>query len=249
MAAPTRLGDLLLHAGVITQLQLETALTEQKKWGGKLGAILVRMGALSEDLLIKALSRQLGIPRANLEAVSVPEAIKQRLDKTTCEQLSVCPVRYVQERRALMVAVSDPFNVVILDDLGRRVGLRIEPLLAGETQIVAAIGRLFGTHIDESITGQEPGMKLTNNAGNTLLEQAPIQDARPPTRMDAPAPAPVPIPTPAPRRADTATTGGGDPAIVAIQQAKAVQALCELLVEKRVLTREEVAAFIARARG
>ena len=66
---------------MISQSQLNTALHEQKQWGGKLGTILVRMGALSEDLLVKALSKQLGIPRADFEAMNVPPAVLQRLDR------------------------------------------------------------------------------------------------------------------------------------------------------------------------
>jgi len=72
-----RLGDLLMRAGVVTQEQLDGALEQQASWGGKLGSILVRMRALSEDLLVKALSRQLNIPRADLSQINIPPPPKE----------------------------------------------------------------------------------------------------------------------------------------------------------------------------
>src|ERR1700694_1257010 len=61
-----KIGDLLVKAGVITDLQLKAALAEQSQWGGKLGDILVRMEFLTEEVLVRALSKQTGIPRADL---------------------------------------------------------------------------------------------------------------------------------------------------------------------------------------
>jgi hypothetical protein len=103
------------------------------------------MGALSEDLLVKALSRQLGMPRAALgptDAIVVPDLVLARIDRATCERLLVVPVGYVQERRTVQVAVADPFNVIAIDDLSRRLGTRVETLLAGETQALASASRI-----------------------------------------------------------------------------------------------------------
>ena len=86
---PIRLGDLLIRAAVVNEAQLNAALAEQQKWGGRLGTILVRMGALSEDLLVKALSRQLNIPRAAIGAndpLTIPKAILARVERAVCER-------------------------------------------------------------------------------------------------------------------------------------------------------------------
>jgi hypothetical protein len=163
-----RLGDLLLRAGVITEPQLAAALHEQRQWGGRLGSILVRMGVLSEDLLVKALARQLNMPRAALgptDVLQVPPAILQRIDRATCERLVIVPVGYAAERRAVQIAIADPNNIVALDDLGRRVGLRVETLIAGETQIHQAIIRLYvgDTGLDPTLGGE--GLQLMDNGG------------------------------------------------------------------------------------
>lgn len=252
MTQTIRLGDLLVRAGVISETQLHAALAEQKKWGGRLGTILVRMGALSEDLLVKALSKQLGIPRANLDAASVPPQLLQRLERSLCEKYNVVPLQYVSDRRALMMAVSDPFNVVAMDDLSRRVGLRIEPFLAGETAIAQTIARIFGgiTAVDTAEVS-DGGMKFVGNDGNTLVksraqleaEHRAKQAARaatlPPTSQTSP---PGTIP---PSRADGSSAGGSEELDrLARKQVKAVRAIVELLIEKGVLTREEYLAWM-----
>ena len=60
-----RLGELLIEAGVLDPTQLQAALAEQKKWGGKLGRTLVEMGFVDEDSMVRALSRQLKLPVAS----------------------------------------------------------------------------------------------------------------------------------------------------------------------------------------
>jgi hypothetical protein len=188
-----RLGDLLLRAGVLTEPQLAAALHEQRQWGGRLGSILVRMGVLSEDLLVKALARQLNMPRAALgptDVLQVPPAILQRIDRATCERLVMVPVGYAAERRAVQIAIADPNNIVALDDLGRRVGLRVETLIAGETQIHQAIIRLYvgDTGLDPTLGGE--GLQLMDNGG------AARPSARTPTASMSMMPAASPTSTP-----------------------------------------------------
>ena len=70
-----RIGDLLVKAGVITDLQLKAALAEQSQWGGKLGDILVRMEFITEEVLVRALAKQTGIVRADLSGEPDRQAI------------------------------------------------------------------------------------------------------------------------------------------------------------------------------
>lgn len=245
-----RLGDLLIKAGVVNDAQLNAALNEQRQWGGRLGAILVRMGALSEDLLVKALSRQLNIPRAQIgptDAINVPAQILERIDRATCEKGLLLPVQYIQERRTLQVAVADPFNVVAIDDLSRRVGLRIEPLIAGETQVMQAIGRVFGGGggFDSSISGDDPGMAFTNNAGGNMGRAPAPAPASLPPQMPQMAP-PLAPPQMAPPSVAPRAAAQDDLRVLAEQQLRAVRALVELLVERGVITPAELQAWMGR---
>lgn len=241
MARTMRLGDLLLRAGVVSPEQLQQALGQQERWGGKLGTILVRMGALSEDLLVKALSRQLNIPRADLTQINIPPPLRSRLTKEVCEEYNVIPLRYDAEKRAVLLAVSDPFNVVVLDDLSRRINLKIEPQLAGEMQIIDAIKQQYGAGVDGRVTGDETGMRLLNNQNSTLVKRR--DEIRPPSPTPQ---APVAAPAPSPPRAEPADARVVELDKLAQKQSKAVRAVLELLIEKGVLTREEYMAWVSR---
>lgn len=229
-----RLGDMLLSAKVVTELQLNAAIAEQQRWGGKLGQILVRMGALTEELLVLALCRQLNLPRADLDAIqNVPEALKERLDRATCERYHILPLAYVAERRAMQLAMSDPFDVVAADDLTRMLGTRIEPFLAGDTALSSAIRRLYSATSSGTLAhhGSEP-MSLMDNAGNARANPAPKAPAStPPVAVAAPAAAAPAAPPPAPL-ADFA--GRVD------EQVRAVRAVAELLMERGVIRPDEL---------
>jgi len=72
-----RLGDLLVSNGLITTVQLEKALQDQKISGTKIGSALVKMGYISEKSLVSFLSRHYGVPAIDLNEVQIdPEAIK-----------------------------------------------------------------------------------------------------------------------------------------------------------------------------
>ncbi len=186
-----RLGDLLLRAQVVGESQLNAALAEQKQWGGRLGSILVRMGVLSEDLLVKALARQLNLPRAAIgpgDPIEVPAAVLARVDRATCEKALILPIAWVAERRSVVVAAADPLNVVALDDFSRRIGVRIELMLAGETHIMQAMGRVFGRapNVDSRVTAQDNGVSFVDNSGR-VIPQRPATGGSPVPMTSPPA--------------------------------------------------------------
>src|SRR5439155_24067552 len=102
-----RIGDLLVKAGVITDLQLKAALAEQSQWGGKLGDILVRMEFITEEVLVRALSKQTGIARADLSGEPDRKAIA-RVPAETAGEFSLVALGRGAEERTLLVAVMVP---------------------------------------------------------------------------------------------------------------------------------------------
>jgi hypothetical protein len=265
-----RLGDLLVRAQVVSEAQLNAALAEQKQWGGRLGSILVRMGVLNEDLLVKALARQLNLPRAALgptDPLQVPDAVRNRVDRATCERLLMLPIGWVQERRAVVVAVADPLNVVAIDDFSRRIGARVELMIAPETQLMQAIARIFtgAGGVDSRLTGAEEGLSFMDNSGRMMSQSprmAPVSTSPPtappqPTWTTPPTAPPQPAwttpPTAPPQPAWTApptappqAAAADDLRVLAEQQLKAVRALVELLVERGVVSRAELQAWLGR---
>lgn len=257
MSNSIRLGDLLLKAAVVSPQQVQEALTQQQKWGGKLGAILVQMGALSEDLLVKALARQLNMPRADLRAIDVAPPLRSRIDRTFCEQHSLVPVRYDAQRRVLVVAVSDPLNLMALDELNRLVNIKIEPQLAGETQILEAIRTIYGEGLRPGSGGQESSIRLLNNQNSTLVKR---RDEIMPGRRDTAAlpsdldpvlpprqrPVAPEIPSPPPAPTAAANDRMAELEKLASRQARALRATLELLVEKGIIAQDEYQRALRR---
>lgn len=184
-----RLGEMLVKAGVTTELNVNAALAEQRQWGGKLGQILVRMGAVSEQLVVLALSRQLGIPTLDLSAIeALPEPLVQRLPRAMCEHYRVLPLQYLTERRVLRIAMADPHDVVASDDIQRVFGARLEPVIVGEQALAGAIRRLFGAQSSQAFAEQTSGPVLMDNSGQVRLSSLPqaATAAPPPPAATAP---------------------------------------------------------------
>ena len=226
-----RIGDLLVKAGVITDLQLKAALAEQSQWGGKLGDILVRMEFITEEVLVRALSKQTGIARADLSGDADPEAIA-RVPPETAEEFNMVPLRVEDEGRSLIVAMSDPGNVMVVDHLHALTGCRIEAQLAGASAIRAAIARWYR---GEELGGDESSMKIVNNSGDSVVTVDPKKaEPKKPPAQDGKA-----------ARASALEVLRG---VEETQRRSvaALKAMVELLIEKGVFSREEYLSRVKR---
>jgi type IV pilus assembly protein PilB len=141
--ARLKLGELLVRTGHLDTVRLEAALAEQRQWGGRLGRVLVEMGFLDERTIARALAEHLGLPSIDLGTSSLPANVTELLPVHECEQYGVMPVQSDAGRRVLRVASSDPTNLEALDELGAKMGIRIEPLVAPPSDIDRAIRRYY----------------------------------------------------------------------------------------------------------
>src|SRR5206468_10229935 len=146
LSKPSRLGDLLVAGGVITPQQLREALAYQRIKGGRLGICLIKLGYLTEDILHSVLTRQCGISLVDLSATDIEPDVVKLLPRECVVRYSVMPVRRLGN--VLSVAMNDPNDVLVLDDLRFRTGCKIEPLLARESAILEAIDKHYGSHKD-----------------------------------------------------------------------------------------------------
>ncbi|MBI4423846.1 MAG: type II secretion system protein GspE, partial [Elusimicrobia bacterium] len=138
-----RLGDLMVETGVLTLEQLQQALALQQKEGAKLGAILVDRGFITEVQLLEFLSRQCGIDYVRLaERGPVDEEIVKKVPEALARQHVLLPIG--RKKNKLIVAVADPLNVLVLDDLKLMTGTEIDAVLASESDILAAIDKCYG---------------------------------------------------------------------------------------------------------
>ena len=143
---PKRLGEILIDEGVITNDQLEIALTEQKKVHEPLGKLLVNLGFATEAIMRSALGEALEQESVDLSrVVPDPDAIKM-INSETARKHKIIPLNYDAVRSALTIAMSDTFNLFTLDRIRIQIGQHIEliPVLSGETEISNAIDQFYG---------------------------------------------------------------------------------------------------------
>ncbi len=140
--ARKKLGEMLLEAGVIDQTGLRAGLVEQRRWGGHLGRVLIDMKLVTEETLVTTLSRQLGIQTVDLDRLEIPQAVIDLVPGDLAEQQSLIP--FAQPMKFLDVAMTDPTNLGIIDELRIRTQLNVRPYLAGPKTIERAIARYYG---------------------------------------------------------------------------------------------------------
>ena len=141
-----RLGEILVTQGVTTSDQIEIALTEQKKSKELLGKILVTLGFATESIIRDVIGGAIGQESINLErAIPDSDAISM-ISKQMARQLRVLPLTFDRSVNELTVAMTDTFNVVLIDKIATQIGqdIGIIPLLAGEAEIEKAIDQFYG---------------------------------------------------------------------------------------------------------
>ncbi len=144
--AHLRLGEILIRQGLITEAQLQKAIDIQKREKGRIGEILIRHGLISEENISSALGEQLGIPYYSSEN---PQLLKPQPDqdleklvpaefagKNNCLPLS-------RNMNSLTCAVSDPLDLLMLDNLKRITGCEINLVVATATALKKAVSNFY----------------------------------------------------------------------------------------------------------
>lgn len=139
----SRLGDLLLTGNYVTRDQLHEALQYQKTSGGRVGNCLIRLGYIEEEILQSVLARQFGIKRVDLSKCEIDDEVLRLLPRDLAVRLQIMPMG--RSGNILSVAMPDPNDVLALDEVQFKTGLRIQPLLATESQIRETIDKYYGT--------------------------------------------------------------------------------------------------------
>ena len=146
--AADRLGDLLMREGLITREQLTKALQEQATTGNRLGLTLVKLGIVPETSVVKILARQHRMPAVDLSRFEVDPRLLKLIPADLANKHIVLPLR--RDGRQLTVAIADPTNLGVVDDLKFITRYDIVPVLAGEYSMRAAIEK----HYDSGDTQQ-----------------------------------------------------------------------------------------------
>jgi len=146
-----RLGELLLDAKKLTEKDLLRALTEQKKYGDKLGKVIVKLGMLSEKEIIDTVSKQLNIPIIDLKALEIPEDVVSLITADIAKNSMLIPV--MRRYNVLKLAMVDPLDIDAMDNVARMVKMEIEPLIVTEDELKQALEKYYGlkTIVEETL--------------------------------------------------------------------------------------------------
>ncbi len=146
-----RLGELLLDAKKLTEKDLLRALTEQKKYGDKLGKVIVKLGMLSEKEIIDTVSKQLNIPIIDLKALEIPEDVVLLITADIAKNSMLIPV--MRRYNVLKLAMVDPLDIDAMDNVARMVKMEIEPLIVTEDELKQALEKYYGlkTIVEETL--------------------------------------------------------------------------------------------------
>ncbi len=173
-----QLGDLLVAQGVIKPEQLTEALKEQKESGEPLGRVLVKIGLVTEADLLKILANQLGLEFVDLSEYVIDLGAVSLVPERIAKKNTALPIGF--EDGKLIVAVANPTDVFIFDDLRMMTGFEIKPVVATKEEILAAITRYAKA---ESQVGQAGMDELTREVigdeedivqSATVVDEAPI---------------------------------------------------------------------------
>jgi hypothetical protein len=131
------LGDMLLRDGLVTDETLEDALARQRRTSEPLGRILVEMNAITEKVKLSFFQKRFGYDIVSLRDHDIPDNLYSYIPKQTAVKFRVVP--YKLEGESLVVAMEDPSDLVVLDNLKAQVGLKIRPMIASYGDIEAAL--------------------------------------------------------------------------------------------------------------
>lgn len=135
------LGTILLDRGLLTEEALSEALNIQKTKGGKLGKILVQLGYISENELMRTIGLKFGIPFEERIDLQIDKEIIQKIPFHFCKQFKVIP--FAQENGYLKIAMADPLQTHLLDDLRLLCQQEIKPVICPEETILEAIHFIY----------------------------------------------------------------------------------------------------------
>lgn len=136
-----RIGEILIEHGVLTAENLEEALNYQKGHGGLIGQILITLGYVSEEDVVAALTAQLDVPYLPLTNYSVNFDTARMIDEEFCRRNVL--VLFDHDEEKVFVALADPLNDTILNDVTEKMNLRPQVFISTATEIVNMLDLTF----------------------------------------------------------------------------------------------------------
>jgi len=230
MTAKQKIGELLVASRVIDEAQLAAALGEQKAWGRPLGMTLVKMGFVDEKTLIQVLASQLKLPVVQLAGKVVNREVLDRVPVELAEKYRCLPLLLNEEggKKVLYLGMEDPADLEALDEISFQIGDTVKPVLVAPSELDEALHR----HYDWASSATNREMKID-------VDSDVFDERGEPEFIDL----------------SGAAGGGGQAAASGPPESSGggsagvtpdpiLRAISQLLVEKGVITRDELVARV-----
>lgn len=139
--AKKKIGNLLVEKGLITSVQLEEGLKQQRITGRRLGDLLVGLGLITEEQLIETVSERLTIPKLSLKSMVIDPRVVQRISVDIARRYTLIPIFEIGN--TLTLAMADPLNIIAIDEIKYLTGLNIKRAIASSSEIKEAIDQSY----------------------------------------------------------------------------------------------------------
>ena len=174
-----RIGDILVSEGLLTEEQLQEALTAQKESGMKLGEYLIENNILGEDKIAFALSHQLGYPTIDIGAIDVDKTVLDMFQGDYLKKIKVFPFGIDDIAGNIQVAMSDPLDINAQDDISIVTNYNVQVFVATEREILMAIDRFFGQNdvsdaLDAYAKEKNLGVQAASEAEAASISSSPV---------------------------------------------------------------------------
>ena len=164
-----KLGKLLVEMRILDPDELDRALVENHKSGERLGSVLLKMGLVTEEELLQAIARQAGLRFVRLGEIEVDPNALSRVPARMATHYQIMPIGIRDD--TIEVALSEPNNISLLDDLRLNLKMEVEPVAATHKDIAEALKNYYGIGAD---TMQE--MSEGSGQSARIEQQSQVED-------------------------------------------------------------------------
>lgn len=137
-----KLGDILIKQGLLKPDQVAVAMEEQKKTGNRLTAAILSLGLMKENQILRALEKHFAVPGVEINSFEIDSSVTALVTRDICEKNLLIPLQ--KAGNTLVVAFSDPSNIMVKEDLRFITRCRIQAVVGTETAILAGIEKFYG---------------------------------------------------------------------------------------------------------
>src|SRR4029078_3152086 len=144
--AHRRIGQVLVDMGFVTDEQQELLVDEQHEHPGQLlGKVAIDMGLINEEQLVQARAEQLSLQTTSISEITIKKDVLGMVTAPMAQMYRIVPVEF--DGDTLTVAMCDPQNLSVQDELRTFLGFNIRVVVTAESSMMSALGRYYGESV------------------------------------------------------------------------------------------------------